>query len=186
VTTAGRFPDGVERRAASEVRASGRRLEGYAAVFDSPARIAGFTEIIRPGAFRASLAAGGDILALVDHDPSRLLARTGSGTLRLSEDNRGLAFQLDVPDTQLGRDLLTLAERRDLGGMSFSFRVPKGARDAEVWPAADRRELRAVELLEVSVVQAFPAYAATSVQARSQAVRSGLSPAARRRLLETL
>lgn len=175
--TADRLPNGMERRAASELRAAGRKLEGYAAVFDSPTRIAGFNEIIKPGAFRATLEARSDVLALVDHDPSRLLARTGSGTLRLAEDARGLAFELDVPDTQLGRDLLALAERRDLGGMSFSFRVKK-----EAWPATDRRELRAVDLIEVSVVQAFPAYSATSVQARSRQ----FGALHRRRLVEAL
>lgn len=172
-----RFPDGMERRAAIELRAAGRRLEGYAAVFNSPAKIGGFTETILPGAFRATLEARADVLALVDHDPSRLLARTGSGTLRLAEDSRGLVFELDVPDTQLGRDVLALAERRDLGGMSFSFRAKR-----EAWPAADLRELRAVELLEVSVVQAFPAYSATTVQARSRR----LGAAHRRRLVEAL
>ncbi|UFN48129.1 HK97 family phage prohead protease [Roseomonas sp. OT10] len=177
---AARFPDGLERRAAAELRAAGRRLEGYAAVFAAEARIGGFTETIRAGAFRASLAAGGDVLALVDHDPGRLLARTASGTLRLAEDTRGLHFSLDVPDTTLGRDILALAERRDLGGMSFSFRVKD-----EAWPAADRRELRAVELLEVSVVHAWPAYAATTVQARSRTAQ-GAAAAARARFLETL
>lgn len=178
--TPARFPDGLERRAATELRAAGRKLEGFAAVFDQPARIGGYTEIIKPGAFRATLEARGDVLALVDHDPSRLLARTSSGTLRLAEDSRGLAFEIDVPDTQLGRDVLALAERRDLGGMSFSFR-PK----AQTWPTPDRRELRAVELIEVSVVQAFPAYSSTSVQARAWAP-GWTSPAARRRFLETI
>ena len=172
-----RFPDGMERRAATELRAAGRRLEGYAAVFDAPARIGGFSEIIKPGAFRATLEARGDVLALVDHDPSRLLARTASGTLRLAEDSRGLHFEIDVPDTQLGRDVLALAERRDLGGMSFSFH-PK----SQAWPTADRRELHAVDLVEVSIVQAFPAYAATSVSARSAAHGA----AWRRRLVEAL
>lgn len=176
---AARFPDGLERRAAAELRAAGRRLEGYAAVFGVPATIGTFTETIAPGAFRATLASRGDILALVDHDPGRLLARTGSGTLRLAEDSRGLHFSLDVPDTGLGRDILALAERRDLGGMSFTFR-PKD----EAWPARDRRELRAVDLLEVSVVQAFPAYSATSVEARHRGALS--NAAARRRFLETL
>lgn len=178
VVAPARFPDGLERRAAAEVRAAGRRLEGYAATFATPARIGGFTETIAPGAFRASLAGKGDVLALVDHDPGRLLARTSSGSLRLAEDARGLHFSLDVPDTQLGRDVLALAERRDLGGMSFSFRVKE-----EAWPARDRRELRAVELLEVSVVHAWPAYAATSVEAR---MRGASAAQLRARFLETL
>lgn len=176
-----RFPDGLERRAAVELRAvAGRRLAGYAATFGTPAKIAGrFTETIRAGAFRASLAApSADVLALVDHDPGRLLARTASGTLRLAEDARGLRFDLDVPSTTLGNDVLALAERGDLGGMSFGFRVTD-----ETWNTArDRRELRAVELVEVSVVHAWPAYEHTSVSARSRATTA----AARRRFLETL
>lgn len=153
----------MERRIAAELRAVGRRLEGYAATFGTEARIGDFTEIIRPGAFRASLAGGGDILALVDHDTTKVLARTRSGTLRLSEDARGLSFSLDVPDTQAGRDVLALAERGDLGGMSFGFRATP---DGQHW-TGKRRELRSVQLLEVSVVTAFPAYDGTSVQARA-------------------
>jgi HK97 family phage prohead protease len=164
-----------------ELRAtSGRRLEGYAAVFDSPATIAEFSETIRAGSFRASLASGVDVLALVDHDPSRLLARTSSGTLRLREDAYGLAFSLDVPNTQLGNDVLALAERRDLGGMSFGFRVKD-----EAWPAKNRRELRAVDLVEVSIVQSFPAYSQTVISARSAAL-ADLSGARLRRIVEAL
>jgi HK97 family phage prohead protease len=153
----------TERRSlAVEIRARGRTLEGYAATFNQRATIGGrFVETIAPGAFAASLRAKGDILALVDHDPALLLARTRSGTLRLSEDTRGLAFSLDLPDTATGRDVLALAERGDLGGMSFGFTTLDEQRDA------DRRELRAVELHEISIVRAWPAYDGTSVQARS-------------------
>lgn len=105
----------VERRAAQEVRASGRKLTGYVARFDSEARIGSFTEVIRRGAFRASLDSGADILALADHDPTRVLGRTKTGTLELREDDNGLAFSLALPDTQVGRDLAALAERGDLG-----------------------------------------------------------------------
>lgn len=152
----------LERRAAAEIRAKGRRLEGYAAVFGQEARIADFTEIIRPGAFKDSLAA--DVLALVDHDTSRLLARTKSGTLRLAEDSRGLHFDLAIPETSVGRDVLALAKRGDLGGASFAFTVPKGG---ERW-AGRSRELVRVNLQEISVVSAWPAYAGTSVVARSR------------------
>jgi HK97 family phage prohead protease len=156
-------PNFETRRATADVTARGRKLEGYAAIFDKPARVNCFTETIRAGAFAKSLASGADILALVDHDPSRLLGRTSSGTLRLSEDSRGLAFSLDLPDTQAGRDVLALAERGDLGGMSFGF----SATD-EKW-IGDRRELRAVNLFEISVVSAWPAYGGTTVTARSRA-----------------
>lgn len=170
----------IERRAfAVELRAKGRRLEGYAATFNSETVIAGYSETIRPGAFRKALDSKADILALVDHDATKLLARTRSGSLRLAEDSKGLAFDLDLPDTSIGRDVLALAERRDLGGMSFAF-VPID----EHWDG-DKRELRSVNLKEISVVSAFPAYQQTEVTARS---RAGAFPiaAVARRFIESL
>lgn len=160
-----RFPNGLELRAAPAVRsAGGRRLEGVAAPFGTPAAVGAFTETIRAGAFTRTLATPGrDVLALVDHDPSRLLARTGSGSLRLAESDKGLIYSLDLPPTTLGSDILALAERGDLGGVSIGFRVLD-----EVWPARDRRELRAVELVEISIVQAFPCYTETTVSARAR------------------
>lgn len=170
----------IERRAATSLRAEGRRLEGLAAPFDSPTTIGDFQEVIRPGAFRRSLLAGRDILALADHDPSKVLGRTRSGTLRLAETPQGLSFSLDLPETQVGRDLLALAERGDLGGMSFGFNVTD-----EAWPSAKVRELREVELVEISVVQAFPAYSATSVNARSRS-NAAASMRLKRLFLETI
>ena len=165
------------RRAAALAVAPGRKLTGYAAVFGQESRIAGFTEVIRPGAFTGALS-GRDVLCLIDPDPVRLLARTKSGTLRLEEDSKGLRFELEVPDTQEGRDILTLAERGDLGGMSFGFTVPKGG---EQWQG-QRRELRSVTLYEIAGVHAWPAYEGTSVEPRAKAPRR----AAALRYLETV
>jgi HK97 family phage prohead protease len=144
---------GIERRGrALEIRvagdANGRKLAGYAATFNMPADIGGgFTETIHAGAFAASLRAKGDVVALVDHNPGQILARTRSGTLRLAGDMKALALELGVPDTSFGRDVLALAERGDLGGMSFGFRVV----DDDWLPASAgtgfkrSRELRAVD-----------------------------------------
>lgn len=162
----------IERRNAGlEVMARGRRLEGYAAVFGVEARVGAMRETIRQGAFSASLKDGRDMVALVDHDTARVLGRTRSGTLRLSEDARGLAFAIDLPETQAARDILALAERGDLGGMSFGFRAVD-----EAW-SGDRRELRSVELLEISVVSAFPAYSQTTIHARSRHRARRVDPA---------
>lgn len=158
----------MEKRAATETRAEGRKLVGYAAVYDQETRIADFHEVIRRGAFSTSLADGKDKLALVDHDSGKVLARTKSGTLRLQEDDRGLRFEIDLPETSLGRDILALAARGDLGGASFAFTVPDGG---EEW-RGDKRELRSVTLHEVSVVQSFPAYSGTSVSARARQHRT--------------
>lgn len=166
--------EALERRhAVFEIRAKGRRLEGYAATFGPAADLGGIRETIRPGAFARSLASGADILALADHDPARVLARTRSGTLRLAEDSKGLSFALDVPDTQAGRDVLALAERGDLGGMSFGFTVPKGG---DAW-SGENRELVNVNLMEISVVSAWPAYPETAVAARARSIGRLVTPA---------
>jgi HK97 family phage prohead protease len=162
---------GLERRAALELRAvtgDKPKLVGYAAVFDAASRdLGGFIEYVRPGAFRRTLAAGADVVALVAHDSRMILGRSGAGTLSLAEDGKGLAFEVDLPPTTAARDLLVSVERGDVAGASFAFRVPKGG---DRWtfkqdgPAA--RELLDVDLLDVTVT-ALPAYPDTSVALRS-------------------
>ena len=138
--------------------ASGRTLEGYAAVFGQETRIKDFQEVVLPGAFSASIGRN-DVLALVDHDPAKVLARTKSGTLQLSEDAKGLKFAIAMPNTTLASDVLEMVKRGDVGGCSFAFMVAPGG---EKWQGK-RRELRAVNLMEISIVSAWPAYSGTSV-----------------------
>lgn len=154
---------------ALELRAEGdgaqRRLGGYAAVFNSLTDLGPFQERIAPGAFAKALAAG-DIRALWNHNPDYPLGRTTNQTLRLLEDDRGLAFTLDLPDTQAGRDAHTSVTRGDVTGVSFGFSVPFGG---DSWERVDGKRVRTlleVELYEISPVT-FPAYEATSVQQRS-------------------
>jgi len=154
----------IERRAAEvEVRAKGRTLEGYAAVFDVRAKVADFEEVIARGAFDATLRQqpNADILALVDHDASALLGRTRNKSLELHEDTRGLHFRITLPKTSLADDVLALADAGSLGGMSFGFRALKQA-----WTGS-LRTLQAIDLREISVVRAWPAYPQTSVSARA-------------------
>jgi HK97 family phage prohead protease len=167
----------IERRAADlEVRATGRTLEGYAAVFDARAKIADFEEIITRGAFSASLLKG-DKLALVDHDTAKLLARTRNGSLKLAEDSRGLHFEIALPKTSLADDIRALAEAGSLGGASFGFMVER-----DRW-SGNLRTLEAVDLREISIVNAWPAYPQTSVSARS-AMQHDPDLARRIRILE--
>ncbi len=148
-----------------------RTLYGYAARFNETARIDGsFNERIHAGAFKRSLESGRDILCLVDHDTSKILGRTSSGTLKLSEDAVGLRYELILPNTQEAKDIAELARRGDLGGMSFGFRVPQGG---ETWDG-ENRMLSDVELLEISVIHSWPAYDGTSVGIRSKAMRPRL------------
>ncbi len=151
----------IERRSAElEIRTSGRRLEGYAAIFGARARIADFEEEIRSGAFAASLV-DGDKLALVDHDATKVLGRTRNNSLRLSEDSRGLHFAIDLPKTSLANDIIALAESDSLGGASFGFIAKRDA-----W-SGTLRTLHEIDLREISIVSAWPAYPETTVSARS-------------------
>jgi HK97 family phage prohead protease len=171
----------LERRAAIEVRVAGKKLTGYAATFGTRATIGDFVERIAKGAFAGTLARGDDVVGLVDHDPGKLLARTRSGTLKLAEDAKGLNFELSLPDTQLGRDTLALVERGDIGGMSFGFFVPKGG---EQWQGTERTLIN-VNLVDVSVVNAFPAYPETTVSARSRALARSLRLTLAKRYMDT-
>lgn len=150
---------GVETRAAD----GKRTLIGYAAVWNSDTTIGDyFVERIAPGAF--SKAIGGDILALYDHDMGRVLGRTKSKTLRLSEDDHGLKVEIDVPNTSDGNDLWTLVERGDVAGMSFAFRATKQEWD-DTHDIPHRTVIEA-ELYEVTAT-ANPAYPDTTLAARS-------------------
>lgn len=156
----------TERRQAREIRASGGRLEGHAAVFGRPSEdLGGFIETIRPGAFARSLGSGRDVLALVGHDQNMVLGRRASGTLTLAEDETGLAYSIDPPPTGFARDLLVSVNRGDIAGASFSFRVVD---EAWEFPAEGpaHRELIDVDLIEISIA-AMPAYPDTSAAVRS-------------------
>ncbi|BEV45986.1 HK97 family phage prohead protease [Afipia carboxidovorans] len=163
-------PDGDEQR--SLVRQVEYRageggtgtVAGYAAVFGDTADIGGyFREIIARGAFTNTLRSA-DVRAYFDHDRGRVLGRSTSGTLRLKEDQKGLAVEIDLPDTSDGRDVRALIERGDISGMSFGFSVLRQEWDETVDPPT--RTILEVALREVSIVSE-PAYEGTSIALRS-------------------
>lgn len=154
----------------SEVRAvreEGKpaRLTGYAAPFNSESEdLGGFREVISPGAFVDTLK--DDIRGLVNHETRLVIGRTSAGTMKLWEDPRGLAFEIDPPDTSYAKDLLVSIERRDVTGMSFRFYL-EDSKD-ERWARFNGQWIRTllrVRLVEVSPVT-FPAYGASSVASR--------------------
>jgi len=143
-------------------------LSGYAARFNSPATIGGlFEERIAPGAFRAAAGAGNTV-ALFNHDSARVLGRQSNNTLVLREDAKGLYFTIHPPDTQDGRDVLTLVKRGDVAGCSFAFTVEKDRWSFPSGPdALPRREILKVgSLLDVGPVT-YPAYPSTNVEAKA-------------------
>jgi hypothetical protein len=158
----------MERRALTEpvqFRAAedGPKVAGYAAVFNVETDIGGmFREKIAPGAFAKAIK--GDVRSLFDHNTALILGRTKSGTLRLSEDERGLRYEVDLPDTQAGRDLRESMGRGDIDGSSFAFRVLKQSWDES--RDTPLRTIEEVELYEVGPVT-FPQYPEAEVGLRS-------------------
>jgi uncharacterized protein len=148
------------------------RIEGYAVVWDSLSEDLGdFRELFRKGAFSNILAQSSlDCRALINHDKNLVLGRTTSGTLRMREDDRGLAIEIDPPDTSYANDLMKSMGRGDISGMSFRFFMWPNSSRGQVWrktPSGILREItEAYNLVEVSIVT-FPAYPDTSVAIRS-------------------
>jgi len=130
-------------------------ITGHAAVFDKMSSdLGGFREIIAPNAFKDVL--NDDVRALVNHDPSLLLARTTSGTLNLEQTDEGLQYTFDVPDTTYGRDLVISMERGDITQSSFAFTI-----EDDSWETTEDGEVRTInkikQLYDVSPVT-YPAY----------------------------
>jgi uncharacterized protein len=157
-----------------EVRESGgvKKLSGYAVVFNSPADIGGqFTEKVAPGAFTRTLNEDDQVI-LRDHQSEILLGRRSAGTLKLTQDDIGLAFSVTLPATANGDDAYENVRLGNLKGCSFGFIV----RD-DVWSqdsqGALTRVINDVQLFEITLT-AFPAYEATSV-AISRSARAKLN-----------
>lgn len=142
------------------------KIRGYAAVFNQLSQpMWGMRERIKPGAFKATLAAGADVRALFNHDPSQILGRTKAATLALEEDSIGLRYVINPPDTTVGRDLMVNIRRGDITQSSFGFRSVDEEYKKENGQFV--RELVSVELFDVSPVT-YPAYTGTSVNVRTR------------------
>lgn len=136
---------------------------GHAALFNTRSvYMMGFYEEIETGAFTETVATD-DIRALYQHNTERVLGRTKSGTLRLWEDDQGLAFELNPPDNTDGRDAVVSIERGDVDQMSFGFNVPsKGDDWTETEDGVPLRKLRKIGVMEISPVT-WAAYPQTGV-----------------------
>jgi len=146
------------------------RLAGYGAVYYDGTPETEYelwtncVERIMPGAFDRAVRED-DVRGLFNHDRNLILGRVKAGTMRIKTDKRGLWYEIDVPDTQPGRDTATSVERGDVTGSSFSFYVKevtwRDEGDLEI------REINDVELFDTGPVT-FPAYEGTTSAARGE------------------
>lgn len=158
----------IERRFVNlESTVTGRKLGGYAAVFNRHTDLGPCLEMLEPNAFRSVLDSQDDVVALLDHNMGQLLARTQNGSLKLSADSHGLEFELDLNlNTTLGTDVREMVDSGLLTSCSFGFR-PGEFR----WDKYEGRDLwvqtSVAWLRDVSVVT-LPQYPETSVSLRSK------------------
>jgi HK97 family phage prohead protease len=163
----------------SEDGTESRTIEGYAIVFNSESQVLhdwcissrNFIEVIKPGAVNEDLLRSCDIKGLLEHDPSRMIARSfgGKGSLQLSIDSKGLKYRFDAPNTSEGNYALEMVRRGDLFGSSFAYTT-----DEEVNVTYAKKDentlMRYVNkidaMYDISIVS-NPAYMATSVATRS-------------------
>ena len=162
-----------------EVRASvdethGHTLTGQPIVYNERTNLGWYDEIIADGALaEADLR---DVRFLVNHNTDMIpLARSrnnnANSTMQMEViEGKGMAIRVDL-DTENNADarsLYSAVERGDISGMSFMFRV-----DGEAWDDIEsehptRTVTNISKVYEVSAVT-FPAYEATSIQARGLA-----------------
>ncbi|SDE83458.1 HK97 family phage prohead protease [Terriglobus roseus] len=95
---------------------NGNTLTGYIALFNTSSVDMGFTEILAPGCFTSSLEnPDEDVVCLVNHDDDAPIGRVSAGTLKLAQDEQGLAFSVDLPDNHCRqRDGGKHSQSRDL------------------------------------------------------------------------
>ena len=156
----------VEQRADGDNQAP--RIVAHAAIWDLKTTIwPGHDEVVRRGAFSESIEGDTeDTVALFNHDANWPLGRESAGTLKLSEDDTGLLYEVTVPDNQTIRDrVLDPIERGDVTGSSFQFEAIEAPVSSDA-NGTELREITRAKLYDVSPV-VFPAYPTADAQVRS-------------------
>lgn len=158
----------AELRAAEPAGESSLILSGRPIVYDQPTTIkepfGEYIEVIKRGALDGADLT--DIRLLYNHDTNKIpLARTPK-TMSFEVDTAGLTMRAELPDTEEGRSVYTAVKRKDLSGMSFAFKVPKGGSRYDA--KTNTRTITKIEKVYEFSITPFPAYPQTSVEARAQ------------------
>ena len=167
ITDMVRTGDNIERRFLTDVElrkddnGDGKIITGYAALFNTwSADLGFFKEKIEKGAFKKTIQEN-DIRALINHDPNLIIGRRKNKTLELWEDDKGLGFNIKLPDTSYADDLKESIKRKDITQNSFGFQTIQ-----DEWSKdGKKRTLKEVKLFDISPVT-FAAYKQTSVKMR--------------------
>jgi len=144
-------------------------IGGYAAVFNRESEnLGGFVERLAPSVFNETRGRGWPgVMARYNHSDDFLLGNSDSGTLRLSVDETGLVYEVDVPNAL--PLVYELVQRGDVRKSSFAFRTYEDDWDhsGQDYP---RRTVVSAQLVDVAPVN-MPAYHDTTVGLRSLAAK---------------
>jgi len=144
-----------------EQREDGKEVViGHASVYNSRSEnLGGFYEYIAEGAFTEDLINKSDVRALINHDPNLVLARSknGEGTLKLTPDTKGLAYEYEMPDLSYAKDLSVNLRNGNITQSSFAFTV-----ESDEWTTdQEGNDIRTItgidKLYDISSVT-YPAY----------------------------
>lgn len=141
-------------------------FDGYASLTAVPYAVTDwlgdYTETIERGAFGKALAERDDVRLLVNHEGIPI-ARTASGTMLLTEDERGL--HVDVPELDMSSPLVQTVRsalaRQDMNQMSFAFKATRQSWNEDY----TERTISEVRLFDTSVVT-YPASPTTTAKLR--------------------
>lgn len=162
----------VEIRCELRSENEGRRISGKAISFDTQSNDIGFIEILHRGCISQELIDSSNIVFLYNHDYNQVIARAnkGKGTLNIDLRDDGVYFDLEVPNTTMGNDLLENIRLGNITQCSFGFRYAneEGAyKDEKIDGVWYRDVYKIGELFDLSAVT-YPAYDDTYVNARMQ------------------
>jgi len=148
-----------------QVEGDKRTVAGYAALYNSETQLRpGIFERIAPGAFKNAISVS-DIRALLNHDPNHILGRVKSGTLRVWEDDKGLAFECDLPESR--EDVMESLKRGDVDQCSFAFTITEDGFDTEKRSDGSRLiTITKIDRVYDVTIATYPAYEDTVVSAR--------------------
>lgn len=137
---------------------------GYAIVYNSPSvDLGGYREVIARDAFTDDIKTRRNITCLYEHEGHNVLGETAKGTLVLTPDDKGVAFELTLPDTEFGNSVYQRAQSGELDGMSFGFKQRLVEWDLD-------RSIKTVRLGVITevTITSTPAYEATVALTRSK------------------
>ena len=161
------------REAGPDAQGESRTITGTAIVFDAESEVLDdwgyrFREVIKPEACTMEFLNSQDIKMNMLHDRDLTLARCnkGTGSLRLSVDDKGVNFEFEAPKCDIGDRCLEMVRRGDYSGCSFEFwpedydvEEREGGKDVKI----THKKFRALTALTIGM---DPAYKQTSVNAR--------------------